>query len=188
MNLIECFKKYKCDKGLTGPKNPVGHYYHLCYEPDMEPLRNESIKILEVGIWRGTSMSAFHDYFPNAELYGIDTFGRHAPREVEALKRDRTHWLKCSSMDPNIKEQMKLAWDGVTEFDIIIDDGLHTPKANQQTFNNLWSCVKPGGIYYVEDIDPRKWPKDFLSEYNPEICDYRKESGHADSVIYRIRK
>ena len=47
-----------------------------------------------------------------------------------------------------------------TEFDIVIDDGRHTPEANALTFKSIAPFLKPNGIYYIEDI----WPIDQMTK------------------------
>ena len=37
-------------------------------------------------------------------------------------------------------------------FDVIIDDGLHYDETQMTTLENLWSRVRPGGYYIIEDV------------------------------------
>ena len=46
------------------------------------------------------------------------------------------------------------------KFDIVIDDGRHTPEANALTFKSIAPFLKPNGIYYIEDI----WPIDQMTK------------------------
>lgn len=142
MNLREAFDRNQADKGYK-------HRYEEIYEPFFEPVRNEPINILEIGVWKGAGMAALHDYFPNANLYGIDIFTRIRPEEVDVLKRDR---VVCYEGDSTAKSSTK-HFDGI-EFDFIIDDGAHWPKANLQTFINFAPLLKKTGVYFVEDV----WP------------------------------
>ncbi len=204
--LEQIFNKYKCDKGTLDK----GHHYYRVYEKELEHMRNDPIKILEVGIWKGTSFDAWHEYFPNAEIYGIDIFTRLQPTDVPALKKDRIHWLKGDSTHPDIARKIAKEWGSVT-FDVIIDDGKHTPLANTKTFNNLFQFLKEGGTYFVEDVWPldlmetegnsHEWVKRNPEKYNMlafhqfrnaiqnqivEQFDLRAASGLSDSYIYKI--
>lgn len=209
-DMLDMFRKYNCDKG-DSVQNP--HYYHLEYEPEMEKKRNDPIKILEIGIWHGTSFNAWHEYFPNAEIYGIDIFSRLQPSDVPALSLDRVHYLKGDSTNAAITKQIADAWGADIKFDFIIDDGLHTPDANRLTFNNIVPYLANDGVFYIEDAWPlhimtmkemeHNWIKsrsdsynvfkmnmflNALDNYNVEEVDLRKPSGLPDSYIFKVTK
>ena len=202
--LKELFNKYGCDKAKK-------HHYHTVYQPEFEPLQNESINILEVGVFKGESASAWIDFFPNATVYGLDIFVRVSAEDIPILQHPRVKWLKGDSTHPSVSGAIQKAWPDV-QFDIIIDDGLHTPEANAQTFKNLFPFVKSTGSYYVEDV----WPLDIASQkdlqhywlqkspdiYNMlkmnmflneiddkqvERFDLRKLSGQGDSYIIKVQ-
>ena len=200
--LEEIFKKYNCDK--------LRHHYHKVYEKDFASLRNENINILEVGIWKGTSHSTWHEYFPNAQIYGIDIFSRMKPEDVKILSEERVHWLKA---DTTHKETYDIVKEWGVQFDIIIDDGRHTPEANANTFINLIDFLKEDGSYYIEDVWPldimtekewnHRWIKSNRSRYNMENwnimekslqnykverIDLRASSNILDSYILKIKK
>jgi hypothetical protein len=42
---------------------------------------------------------------------------------------------------------------GDATFDYIVDDGSHQPDHQVRSFELLWDRVKPGGKYFIEDID-----------------------------------
>ena len=150
--LKELFNKYDCDKSKK-------HHYDTVYQPEFEPLQNESINILEIGVFKGESASAWIDFFPNATVYGLDIFVRVSAEDIPILQHPRVKWLKGDSTHPSVSGAIQKAWPDV-QFDIIIDDGLHTPEANAQTFKNLFPFVKSTGSYYVEDV----WPLDIASQ------------------------
>jgi len=67
MNLKECFQNKKfgsCDK------KPV-NYFNV-YESHFEHLRNESLNMLEIGVRWGGSVWGWRNYFPNANIIGMD--------------------------------------------------------------------------------------------------------------------
>ena len=150
--LRKIFDKHECDKGEK-------HSYERCYEPDFEPIKNEKLNILEIGIDNGSSLKVWHEYFPNANIYGMDIFKRNKIEEVEILKEDRVHGIKLDSTKKFSKFEAMEAWPKI-EFDIIIDDGLHTPEANKLTFENFFPLLKKEGYYYIEDV----WALDKMDE------------------------
>lgn len=203
--LRKIFKKNKCDKGSK-------HSYELVYEKDFELIKNEKINILEVGIFKGESTASWIEYFPNATVYGIDIFKRVKEADIEILSHPRVKHLKADSIQSKIVSIIKTNWPDI-KFDIIIDDGLHTPLANKETFLNLIDFLKINGVFYIEDVWPLnemtdkemnnpwilKHPQDYTKEnmnkfldsikgYNLEIFDNRKISKEPDSVIYKITK
>jgi hypothetical protein len=55
------------------------------------------------------------------------------------------------------------------EFDMILDDGLHTAKANLCFFKNSFHKLKDNGIYIIEDI--------ILNDANI-ICKYLNDNNY----------
>lgn len=129
------------------------------YSTYMETHRTDPIRILEVGVFFGASLKMWHEYFPNGEIYGIDTFegnqgnGSHFENSAsflsEAKKYDRMYVGVCDQSKKN--ELVTFASTIEKPFDFIIDDGSHLMKDQQQTLGVLWSILRPGGIYFVED-------------------------------------
>jgi len=201
--LEQLFNKYGCDKSSK-------HKYHLAYEPEFEQYKDEPINILEVGVFKGDSMRAWLDYFPNATLYGIDIFKRVNAADIDVLQHERVKWLKADSTNFAVREQIKKEWPRI-RFDIIIDDGLHTPDANAKTLINLFPLLKQNGRYYVEDVFPldimttkemnHPWIRQRQDKYNMlemtkflnavgdksvRKFDLRKQTGEPDSYIYKV--
>ena len=60
--------------------------------------------------------------------------------------------------DPNVLEEFIKKYG--TDFDIIIDDGGHTMEQQKTSLKHLWKAVKPGGMYFCEDLQTS-----FMSTY-----------------------
>ena len=150
-DLLKLFDKHHTDKGSRK------HFYQEVYEPHFEEVRYDNINILEVGVWKGESTAALHEYFPNATIYGIDIFVRTNPEDLLILRQERVKYLKGDTMDPMIREHIKKEWPRM-KFDIIIDDGAHWPEANRLTFKHLAPLLKKEGKYFIEDV----WPFDMM--------------------------
>ena len=132
MSLRSCFDRHGCDKGSR-------HGYERVYEPAFEPMRLEPIRLLEIGIYRGASLKVWVDYFPNAEIFGIDTFQRVQPKDIPILNHPRVEWRQHDSTTPA----------DFGHFDFIIDDGLHTHISQRKTFDNFMPYAK---MYFIEDV------------------------------------
>ena len=77
MSLKEIFIKNKCDKATK-------HRYYELYEKDFSEFKNQDIKILEIGTFKGESTQSWIDYFDKAQIYTADTFERVLPEKVPA--------------------------------------------------------------------------------------------------------
>jgi hypothetical protein len=201
--LKDILNKYNSDKSRK-------HYYDLIYEKDFNSIQNKNINICEIGILGGSSLKTWLEYFTNAEIYAVDIIDKNS---VDILSHPRIKYLQHDSTDKKITKELE-KWN--TEFDIIIEDGLHTPIANQKTFENFWPFLKNNGSYYIEDFFPLhimtdldyktksgKWIKKnvadwnnisvdnfmkFISSYNFEVFDNRNISLEQDSFIFKIIK
>jgi hypothetical protein len=161
-SLTELANKYGSDKGTEGPSRhwPV-HNYTDVYEAYLIGLRTRSINLLEVGLgvrgdsWDaqvahgrnvrgGASMLMWHDYFPNAKIYGADI------HEATFLDNDR---ITTFQVDQGNRDQLvEMAGQVDGGFDVIIDDGSHRADHQQITFGAVFPFLKPGGIYFIEDL------------------------------------
>ena len=58
---------------IDNAETPIGHTYGDSYQEVFENFDKKSnINFLEIGIQRGGSLMACRDYFPNANIYGVD--------------------------------------------------------------------------------------------------------------------
>jgi len=143
-----------------------GRWYGGLYEVLLEPIRHTVRYVVEIGIgtmlpdapssmveWAGpnyrpgASLRAWRDYFPNAEIHGIDP----APdTDVVGESRIITHHI--DSRNTARVTELFVRWCHVVP-DLIIDDGLHEPEAQIATMKNFLPRAKPGGLYVLEDVD-----------------------------------
>jgi hypothetical protein len=151
LDLKTMIDKHGSDK--ASPQN-----YHLVYGPilaGLEPVCD----LLEIGLGTnntdvasnmgpqgrpGASLRAFSEFRPQARLYGADVDRRilFAEDNIKTFFVDQT--------DPKTFEE--LARRIGHGFDLVIDDGLHSPNANLATMAFALRYLKPGGWFVVEDI------------------------------------
>jgi 23S rRNA U2552 (ribose-2'-O)-methylase RlmE/FtsJ len=132
------FDGYDTDKG-----NP--HTYETPYQNLFEHRRKSVTAVLELGIYRGGSLRAWRDYFPNAEIVGVDI--DHGTM-MSGEERIRTI---CG--DVSQAETLSTARNVVEEYDLIVDDASHRQSHQYFALHHLWQSVKVGGIYIIEDLD-----------------------------------
>lgn len=132
----------------------------------------------------GASLRVWRDYFPNAIIYGADV-----DRNI-LFDEDR---IFTYFVDQLSKETIEKMWQNIRieNFDIIIDDGLHTAEANINLFLNSFHKLRKDGIYIIEDVHFNNIDKiqTTLSEYNPEIIVLnRKDYNYKDNNLILFRK
>lgn len=152
INLSELFKSYGSDKSTT-------HNYYKIYSCLLKEL-SEPKKIFEIGLGTnnvdvvstmgkngkpGASLRAFRDFTANAKVFGAD-FDR---RVLFTEDRIETYFVDQT----NIHTFTELSQNVGNGFDLMIDDGLHSPNANLHSLYFFLQSIKVGGFAVVEDIN-----------------------------------
>ena len=159
-DLCEIMGRHGSDKGNKDLSR--SHNYTTLYHRLFSELKNEKLNLFELGLGTnntdvassmgvsgtpGASIEGWSEFFPNAILYGADIDERIL-YETDRIKTFQCDQTKKSSIDKmwNNEELKDL------EFDIIIEDGLHKPRAQICFFENSIHKVKSGGFYVIEDF------------------------------------
>ncbi len=145
--------KYLNDLALkTGAdKSSNWHNYTEIYAQYFAPLKEKSIKFLEIGIYQGKSVALWEEYFKNAELHFIDvTFDN-----IQYYSQ-RAHYHLANQENPHDLAHFIHKVGG--NFDIILDDGGHTMTQQTMSFICLFPHVKSKGMYIIEDLHTSYWP------------------------------
>lgn len=149
-NLTEIFNKCGSDKGthaIWGWENKHLNYTEV-YENYFNKWRLNNINFLEIGIhdprFPGASISAWTEYFPNANFYGYDI--------VDCIKFEKPR-VKTFKGDQNSKDDLnRFIKEAACEFDIVVDDGSHILEHVLTTFTYIFPKLKNGGYYFIEDL------------------------------------
>lgn len=177
MNLLDLYKsnikKYNTDKELW-------HSYISQVYNELFSDRLNAKKILEIGIRSGGSLLLWKDYFLNAEIYGID----------------KKYCEKISDIDKIIQITKDAYSLPIIEqnFDIIIDDGLHTLPSMIFTVQNYIKLLNNNGILVIEDIKNYDWFDTLIKnipdnkKINHKIIDLRKINNRYDSMLLILEK
>lgn len=129
------------DKHRPSKRN---HNYLQYYGERFAGLRNSARRVLEIGVETPRSLELWEEYFPNAQIFGIDI-----DPACSRVNGGRKHVFIGDQMDAAFLRTV-VAETG--ELDIVIDDGLHSERSILTSFALLFPAVRPGGIYAVEDI------------------------------------
>lgn len=138
--LCELAIKYGTDKCGKHQYTPV--YYDL--------LKDKKVKrVLEIGVYNGASLRMWRDFFPGAEIYGIDIDLR------SLIKEDR---ITCFAGDQTKAYTLRnAALVAGGEFDLIVDDGSHVPDDQILTAWELLPFLAPNGLYIIEDVGAHEY-------------------------------
>jgi hypothetical protein len=144
-SLIDLGKKYYEGVGCKS-----WEMYGL-YEGPLANLREKPLKILEIGVFSGSSLLVWNEYFPNAEIVGIDI------TEVKREFGPRVRFIQGMQQDIGLLKKISevTAPDG---WDIIIDDASHIGYYAKTSFWYLFkNHLKHGGLYFIEDWQTGYW-------------------------------
>ena len=137
MVLNALMQKYGTDKGTPG------NGYALFYESLFGATRLSTRSVLEIGIHKGASLLVWREWFPLAQIVGVDC----NPVSIQDYG-ERIIALHGNVRDPAFLTDLATRY---MELDIVIDDGSHQFADQLPAFNALFPCVSPGGWYIIED-------------------------------------
>jgi hypothetical protein len=146
-------------------KASSGHNYTAVYEKYLEPLRDQPLLIFEVGVGGyqypdrgGESLRMWERYFPNAKIVGIDVYPK------DGMGSDRIHIEHGSQDDPDFLASLVNKYGAP---DLIVDDASHVNQLTIRTFEILFPMLKPGGLYFCEDVHTSFWLQDYGGDPDP---------------------
>jgi hypothetical protein len=139
----ENINKYKTDK--------IYHNLLPFYENKFKYIKNEKIKLLEIGCLGYESIKYWLDYFENSKIYGLDM-------NEGNFTHDRFKFYKANQRDKIKLEEIAAE---IGDLDVVIDDGAHTYSETKNIFDAFWPKVKSGGYFVIEDWD---WMTDLIVE------------------------
>ena len=165
--LCEIMGRNKSDKGSSNIKNSW-HNYTTFYYSIFKNLKNEPLRIFELGLGTnntnlpsnmgrdgrpGASLYGWSEFFTNSFIYGAD-IDKDILFNTEKIKT-----FYCDQTKPDIIKQMWNDNNDLTDnFDIIVEDGLHTFDANVCFFENSIHKLNKNGYYIIEDITNKNIP------------------------------
>ena len=127
MKLQQIGNKHQTDKSRHTYKNIT---YLDIYEKFFKHKREAVKNFVEIGVLNGASLRTWKDYFPNANIFGIDI-----DPECKNLEEDR---IKIFIGDQNDDDFLKTIKTEIPQIDILIDDGSHITRHQIKTFNYLF--------------------------------------------------
>jgi hypothetical protein len=191
------------DKGSTSDTNPYPwqpHTYTSYYNLLFSRQRDQISRVFECGIGSadesiisnmgatgatGASLRMWRDYFPNAHIVGGDI----DPKAI--FQEERISSFLIDQTDP-VSIQRFWGHVGYGNFDLMIDDGLHSFTAGKTLFENSIQHLSKKGIYVIEDVnifDLLRYKKYFDKlDFNVSfICLYSGKNSISDDCLITIQ-
>lgn len=152
------------------------HDYLKRYNYHFYPIRENVRKVLEIGVDRGESLAIWKEYFPNAEIHGLDI-----NPDCKIYNEDR---IKIKIGDQSDTEFLEKFGNENKFFDIIIDDGSHMHDHIIKSYTSLFPYLNNGGYYVVEDVVNNYETTNFFTRYAYGINYYPTNKASVDEPGY----
>jgi len=177
---------YKLTAATMSDKGLPGHGYVRVYNTFLSKFRDKPISICEVGLLqikfqsgdfykdlisgnlnevydKVPSLDVWRRYFPRAHIVGFDIVKFNPPRDERCI---------IIQGDQSSRDDLRKIVEVQPEFDVIVDDALHASKHQQITLSFLFKYLKPGGLFFIEDLH---WqPKKFEDKRIPKTVEFLK--------------
>ena len=127
-------------------KSSKCHGFLEFYDKELTPLRNKNIKLLEIGIFTGSSLKTWREYFTAGEIYGVDI------NKSYINQSKNISGVHVSYLDQSKKQELINFFEKNGPFDIIIDDGSHIISHQKITLEIGLKYLNPKGIFILEDL------------------------------------
>jgi cephalosporin hydroxylase len=152
-SLDDLANKYNTDKGTKYPHGSR-HGYAPIYDEYLTPIRNNNIRMLEVGVCMeytegGHSIYMWNEYFKAGNIYTFDIVDMDNHPAI--LNNQNVHFYRGNQEVRKDFIDMYNAF-GAQEFDFILEDGSHEHHHQLISLGHLFKYVKSGGFYILEDM------------------------------------
>ena len=153
----------------------MAHDYLRHYDFLFHSFRADKFSLIEFGCLRGDSLRMWEQYFPEAEIYGVDI-----DKSTKKNEKGRVHIVIGDATSQETYETLKAETGGAF---IILDDASHAWGDQRRSFELFWDLVNPGGFYVIEDLEcgtlgafpdfpPKVLDAQPFSEYMRNRCEY----------------
>lgn len=150
---MDGFSEFFWNKPKRFPVHKWHHYFQI-YDRHFSKFKNKIPVIVEIGVNKGGSIEMWNSYFDNkCMIYGIDI--NPDCKKIE----DEFSNVKIFIGDQNNDEFLNTVKSSIPHIDILIDDGSHINSHIIKTFEYLYTNIKMGGVYLIEDLHTSYWPE-----------------------------
>lgn len=144
-------KYWLTDKGkfVNNKQHQTGHNYWEIYDELFGHLEDQEVSFLEFGFGAmGHCLETFAEFFSNAkDIIGVDYNEKFinlnfTNNQIQTMFANQESLSSLQNLSDSLSQK---------QFDIIIDDGAHTPSSIRNCFVSFFDLVKDGGYYIIED-------------------------------------
>ena len=129
-------------KSTKTDKCSVYHNYLDKYEFFLRKFKNENIKLLELGVYEGSSIKMWEEYFPKSDIIGVDI-----NPDCQKFNNERTKIITADLSNIDDIDKLK-----DIRPNIILDDASHLWSHQLKALFTLFPSLIPGGVYILEDL------------------------------------
>lgn len=130
-------------------KSSTAHDYMRFYEFYFSKFKNDEFTLLELGVGpeqnKGKSLLTWCDYFPNANIVGVDV-----RPDAKSVETDR---IKVEIGNLGALDFLYALEKKYPKNQIVIDDASHAWSHQILSFEVLFKTVLPGGLFIMEDVN-----------------------------------
>ena len=141
----------------------LGHDYLRHYEMLFSPFRFQEMLLVEFGCFRGDSLRMWQDYFPKADIVGVDI-----DESVKVNEGGRIHIVIGDAASRDTYDAVQ-DYAGKRSPFIILDDASHAWSDQRRSLEMFWEMLAPGGFYVIEDLECGSYGA--YADYVPQVLD-----------------
>ena len=187
----KCHKPERATDTVNPQCRVFGHFYHSIYNRWIAPQYStddaEPFQFLEIGYYRGSGFDAYSEFMPRGELHsmeisclpngtraeGLWPWGNFAAKNRNYAALRDNHRLHCG--DAASFEFLQQVWTtemhrpDAPPLHIVIDDAAHHSSHMALSVFFWFPKLAPGGLLFVEDIEPLAPPHEFRVYTLPQL-------------------
>jgi hypothetical protein len=154
------------DRGTGGRCHKWRHYFEI-YERYLDKFAGSNCTYLEIGVNKGGSLEIMAQYLGSgAKIVGVDV-------DPKCASPATAPWTIHIGNQADARFLAQVV-ERSGPFDVIVDDGGHTPDQQITSFFSLFPHLNYGGVYLVEDLHTTFWHGYQDSRYGINFYDYAK--------------
>lgn len=161
------------------------HHFTEWYYSEFNDRREQVRKVLEIGIGclppknvPGASLLMWHEWFPNAWIYGADI-----DMGLVLAAKDRQNHIETFYCDQRNAEDLRMTVQRAMlpnsdPIDLVVDDGTHKSKHQIFTCINMMPLLPKSVTYVIEDagyVQPEHLPDYAVEVWKPRRRKYRDD-------------